>query len=208
VSKSHLPCIRKEAAILSRRSSLKLGGLARRTGSMFSHFVDSGYCQTTEWETDPEPAPFTVIEPRAASNRGPCVYGIRIAGHAVHPRSLPQRRSAGTGLVAAFLQRRSAAGCGATSPADVSCRFTRSGSSRKPLASSASEPHRGPECQPLRLLLVSAEMFRQRIEVASLWGGGKPPNPSMELTGQNRHSLCKDEEQRERRFCPAAHASC
>ena len=154
MSKSHLPCLRKEAAILSRRSSLKLGGLARRTRSMFLHFVDSGYCQTTEWESDRQPAPLTVIEPRAASNCGPFVCGIRVAGHAVHPGSLPQRRTAGADLVAVFLRRRRSAGYVATSPGAVSRRFTRSGSLRKPLASSASEPYRGPECQPLRLLLV------------------------------------------------------
>lgn len=33
-----------------------------------------------------------------------------------------------------------------------------------------------------------------------------PPNNGMELTGQKRHSLCKREDKRERRFCPAAHA--
>ena len=32
-----------------------------------------------------------------------------------------------------------------------------------------------------------------------------PPNYWMELTGKNRHTLCKEEEQRVRRFSPAAH---
>jgi hypothetical protein len=84
----------------------------------------------------------------------------------------------------------------------------RSGSSSKPLWSVAADRSRHPGCHPLRLLLVSAEMFRQQTQAASLWTGGKPPNPSMDLTGRKRHSLCKDEEQRERRFRPAAHASC
>ena len=35
--------------------------------------------------------------------------------------------------------------------------------------------------------------------------GAAPPNNGMKLTGQKRHSLCKDEEQRERRFRPAAY---
>ena len=33
-----------------------------------------------------------------------------------------------------------------------------------------------------------------------------PPNNGMELTGLKHHALCKDEEQRPRRFSPAAHA--
>ena len=33
-----------------------------------------------------------------------------------------------------------------------------------------------------------------------------PPNHGMELTGLKRHVLCKSEEQRPRRFSPAAHA--
>jgi hypothetical protein len=33
-------------------------------------------------------------------------------------------------------------------------------------------------------------------------------NQGMELTGLKRHTLCKNEEQRVRRFSPAAHAQC
>ena len=36
----------------------------------------------------------------------------------------------------------------------------------------------------------------------------RPPNRGMELTGLKRHVLCKEEEQRPRRFSPAAHARC
>lgn len=32
-----------------------------------------------------------------------------------------------------------------------------------------------------------------------------PPDKGMKLTGQKRHALCKRDEQRPRRFCPAAY---
>jgi len=34
----------------------------------------------------------------------------------------------------------------------------------------------------------------------------EPPNNGMKLTGRKRHSPCREEEQRERRFRPAAYA--
>jgi hypothetical protein len=49
--------------------------------------------------------------------------------------------------------------------------------------------------------------------MALAWRAGSPyrvppPNNGMELTVQKRYALCKEEEQRARRFFPAAHPRC